>query len=89
VTPSTNGKPIEGLSEEERRKELRLRYTGALVTMVKQELGTAAARLIAVYPLVPEQEFVDMALEMFRKVGQEVFMRSMEARDAIPVSPKD
>ena len=61
MTMSTDGRQIEDLPDEERRRQLRLRYGGAIVSLCNSELRVTAARLVAAFPLTTEQEFVAMA----------------------------
>ena len=86
---ATDGRQVEDLPEEEKLRELRLRYTGALKVMVENELRLAAARLMAAYPLATQDAFVDMAREAYRTVAGDVFMAARDAREVIPVSAKE
>lgn len=83
MTIGTNGKRIEELQDDEKTRELRLRYVGALSVLVDSELRTSAARLIAVYPLAQEDDFIARAREAFRHVVGEVVMGARDARHAI------
>lgn len=68
------------LPEEERRRELRLCYVGAIMVLVGSELRAAAARLLATYPLFTEDRFVEVAREAFRHVAGEVVLEARDAR---------
>lgn len=82
MTMSTDGRQIEELPEEEKRRELRLRYSGAISVLCDQELKVVAARLIATYPLTTEQQFVEMARQAFVHVVSEVALHARDARGA-------
>lgn len=80
MTMATDGKQIEDLSPEDKNKELRLRYIGAIVTLVGAELRVAAARIIATYPLTSEEEFVENARQAFREAVGQVALNARDAR---------
>jgi hypothetical protein len=82
MTMSTDGKQIEALPEEERLRQLRLRYSGAIVTLCKNELRVAASRIVAVFPLTTEQEFVEMARQAFAQVAADVTFSARNVRES-------
>lgn len=86
MTMGIEGGEIESMPEgEAKHREIRLRYSGALVVMVENELRLAAARLIATYPLVTEEEFLRRASEAFRSTTRDVHIEACVAKTAVPV----
>jgi len=83
MTMSTDGRQIEDLHNEERRQQLRLRYSGAIVSLCNSELRVTAARLVAAFPLTTEQEFVAMARSAFAQTTADVclFARDVKSSD--------
>lgn len=81
MTMATNGKQIEELSTEDRNREVRLRYVGAIETLIDYELRVAASRLIATRPLVTEEEFVRRSEKAYRDVAGYVCTNAFDARD--------
>lgn len=85
MTMATNGKQIEELSDDEKQRELRLRYSGAILVLVQNELRVAASRLCATYPLSSSDYFVGLAREAFAEVAAGV---CDEARGSRPETRK-
>ncbi len=80
MTMATDGRQVEDLGEEERRRELRLRYVGAVGALVDAELRVSAARLVAAFPLATEELFVGRARDAFLHVVGEVHSQARDAR---------
>jgi hypothetical protein len=80
MTMATSGKQIEALTGAERERELRLRYAGAVKTLVRSELRAAAARLVAVFPFANRQEFMTLAGDAWTDVVGEVILDAGDSR---------
>lgn len=89
MTMATSGKNIEDLTGEERQRELRLRYAGAIRSLCAAELRVTAARIVAAYPLTSEEEFVANARDAWREVMGNVLPNARDARHEETPKPSE
>jgi hypothetical protein len=59
---------------------MRIRYVGAITTLVDVELRVAAARLLATYPSMTCQRFIELAEQAFDDVAGQVARSCSDAR---------
>lgn len=72
---------MEELSDEEQKRQYRLRYAATIKVLSLHELRVVAARLLAAYPQYSLQEFVRQATLAFSEVRGDVVLHGRDAKD--------